>query len=231
MIEEGRVLGALSTVRDPELDEPITDLGFVKEVRVEGDSVTVTLQLPTYFCAPNFAYIMAADAKAAVGALEGVERCTVTLFDHHASQEINEGLAAGKDFDAAFAGQTTGAGLAGVRSLFDRKAFLARQEQLYRSLVEAGMPPGHVARLSIGDLPDTEEARRYLERRARLGIDSGKDAPLLVTPAGQPIAAANVDRHMRFARTISVSMEGNASFCRGLLATRYGTAASREVRT
>jgi metal-sulfur cluster biosynthetic enzyme len=231
LIEEGRVLRALSTVRDPELDEPITDLGFVKEVRVDGDSVTVTLQLPTYFCAPNFAYIMAADAKAVVGTLEEVGSCTVTLFDHHASDEIDQGLASGKDFDETFAGQTAGVGLTGVRSLFDRKAFLARQEQLYRSLVAAGMPAGEVARLRLGDLPDSGEARRYLERRAGLGLDTGADAPLLVTPAGQPIAEEEVDRHMRFARTISVSIEGNASFCRGLLATRYGTTASKEVHT
>jgi metal-sulfur cluster biosynthetic enzyme len=231
LIEEGRVLGALSAVRDPELDEPITDLGFVKGVRVDGDAVTVTLQLPTYFCAPNFAYIMAADAKAAVGTLEDVGSCTVTLFDHHASEEIDEGVASGKDFDDTFAGQTAGVGLAGVRALFDRKAFLARQERLYRSLVEAGTPPGRVAHLRIGDLPDTEETRSYLERRARMGLDTAEDAPLLVTPAGQPIAEGDVDRHMRFARTISVSIEGNASFCRGLLATRYGTTASKEVHT
>ncbi len=231
MIEEGRVFRALSTVRDPELDEPITDLGFVKDVHIDGDAVTVTLQLPTFFCAPNFAYIMAADAKAAVGTLEDVGSCTVTLFDHHASEEIDEGLASDKDFDETFTGQTAGVGLGDVRSLFDRKAFLARQEQLYRSLVEVGTPPGQVARLCIRDLPDTEETRRYLERRARMGIDTGADAPFLVTPAGQPIAEADVDRHMRFARTISVSIEGNASFCRGLLAARYGPTASREVHT
>jgi metal-sulfur cluster biosynthetic enzyme len=231
LIEESRVLRALSTVRDPELDEPITDLGFVKDVRVDGDSVAVTLWLPPYFCAPNFAYIMAADAKAAVGALEDVGRCTVTLFDHHASEEIDEGLASGKDFDETFVGQTAGSGLADVRSLFDRKAFLARQEQLYRSLVEAGTPPREMARLRIGDLPDSTEARMYLERRARMGLDTEDDAPFLVTPAGVPIPEGDVERHMRFARTIRVSIEGNASFCRGVLAARYGTTASKEVHT
>jgi metal-sulfur cluster biosynthetic enzyme len=231
LIEEGRVLRALSTVRDPELDEPITDLGFVKDVRIDADSVTVTLQLPTYFCAPNFAYIMAADAKAAVGTLEDVGSCTVRLFDHHASEEIDEGLASGKDFDETFAGQTAGVGLADVRSLFDRKAFLARQEQVYRSLVEAGTPSGQVARLRLGDLPDNEETRQYLERRGRMGLNTGRDAPLLVTPAGEPIAEEDVDRHMRFARTIRVSIEGNASFCRGVLAARYGPTGLKEVHT
>ena len=62
-----RVLDALATVRDPELDEPITELRFVTacEVSPAGD-VEVRLRLPTPQCAPNFAYLMAADARAAV---------------------------------------------------------------------------------------------------------------------------------------------------------------------
>lgn len=231
MIDESRVLRALSAVRDPELDEPITDLGFVKALRIDGDSVTVTLWLPTYWCAPNFAYIMAADAKAAVGALEDVGTVHVALFDHHASDEINRGLAQEKDFDETFPGDTAGTGLTDLRSIFDRKAFVSRQERLYRSLIEAGIVPAKAARLRIGDLPDTPEARRYLERRAWMGIDTSEDAPFLVTPDGRPIPEEELDRHMRFARTVSVSIEGNASFCRGLLATRYGNTAFQEVRT
>src|SRR2546421_1354309 len=99
MIDEARIAEALSAVRDPELDEPITDLGFVKEVRIDGGRVAVTLWLPTYFCAPNFTYVMASDAKAAVRAVDGVTEVAVRLIDHHASDEINSGLAASKDFD------------------------------------------------------------------------------------------------------------------------------------
>jgi hypothetical protein len=35
---------------------------------------------------------------------------------------------------------------------------------------------------------------------------------------------------MLFARMVSVTIEGNASFCRGLLATRYGLEPTEEVR-
>ena len=60
------VLAALGTVYDPELDEPITDLGFVGACSVSaGGEVAVRLRLPTPQCAPNFAYLMAADARAA----------------------------------------------------------------------------------------------------------------------------------------------------------------------
>ena len=57
---EAAVLHALSSVRDPELDEPITDLKFIADLRVAEDMVSVRLRLPTPFCAPNFAYLMAA---------------------------------------------------------------------------------------------------------------------------------------------------------------------------
>ena len=68
MTSRAEVLDALSGVRDPELDEPLTDLGFVSDLRVEGDVVSVRLRLPTYFCAANFAYLMVGDAKV-IGAL------------------------------------------------------------------------------------------------------------------------------------------------------------------
>jgi metal-sulfur cluster biosynthetic enzyme len=223
MIDELRITEALSAVRDPELDEPITDLGFVKEIRIDdGGQVTVTLWLPTYYCAPNFAYIMAVDAKSAVGAVDGVSKVAIRLIDHHASGEINDGLAAGKDFDECFPGETVGEGLAEVRLRFDRKAFIARQQELYRQLTDRGLTPPEILGLTLADLPDTAEARRYLDRRARVGHDLSPAAPFLVDLDGKPITEENLDRHLIFARTVSVSIEGNASFCRGLLATRYG---------
>ena len=221
-VTAAQVAEALSAVRDPELDEPVTDLGFVKDVRIDGGQVTVTLWLPTYFCAPNFAYIMAVDAKTAVGAVEGVTDVAIQLIDHHASGEINGGLAAGKDFDETFPGETAGEGLSEVRQRFDRKAFVARQQQLYRQLTEAGMTPTEILGLTLADLPDTPEARRYFDRRARVGLDTAGNAPFLVDLDGKAVTAETLDRHLIFARTVSVSIEGNASFCRGLLATRYG---------
>ena len=51
-----RVLAALGTVYDPELDEPITALGFVGACSASGrGEVAVRLRLPTPQCAPNFA--------------------------------------------------------------------------------------------------------------------------------------------------------------------------------
>jgi metal-sulfur cluster biosynthetic enzyme len=229
VIDESRVLDALSTVCDPELDEPITELGFVKEVRIDEDAVTVALWLPTYFCAPNFAYIMAADAKAAVRALDPLSEVRVLLVDHHASDEINDSLAEDKEFDDTFPEETAGTGLADLRLRFNKKAFIARQEQLYRSLIAGGLTPTAVTGLRIVDLPEGPETRRYLDRRARVLLPVSGDAPFLVTAEGVPISEDDLDRYLLFARAVSVSIEGNASFCRGLLATRYDLPAPKEA--
>src|SRR5215468_3988793 len=94
--EAGDALAALATVRDPELDEPITSLGFVTSCTVSADGdAQVRLRLPTYFCAPNFAFLMVADAYDAVSALPGVRSTEVVLDDHFASDAINGGVAAG----------------------------------------------------------------------------------------------------------------------------------------
>ena len=106
MIDRNEVLGALSGVRDPELDEPITDLDFVSSLEIEDDNVRVRLRLPTYFCAPNFAYLMVADAQAAALSVPGVERATIFLDDHYASDEINGGVNDQHGFDGAFPGET-----------------------------------------------------------------------------------------------------------------------------
>jgi metal-sulfur cluster biosynthetic enzyme len=102
----GAVLAALATVRDPELDEPVTTLGFVSSCTVSADGQTqVRLRLPTYFCAPNFAFLMVADAYDAVAAVPGVTAAEVILDDHFASDAINAGVAARAGFVGSFDGE------------------------------------------------------------------------------------------------------------------------------
>ncbi|NUR96756.1 MAG: DUF59 domain-containing protein, partial [Kribbellaceae bacterium] len=107
--ERDRVLDALGAVRDPELDEPITTLGFVSTcvVSAAGD-VVVRLRLPTYFCAPNFAFLMVADAYDAVSALPWVRTADVALEDHFAAAQINAGISARAGFVETFAGEAAG---------------------------------------------------------------------------------------------------------------------------
>ena len=89
---------ALGDVIDPELDEPVTDLGFVRSLEVYGGparaDVVVHLRLPTSFCAPNFAYLMASDAKDVLTALPWTDRVVVERDDHHDAEMIKRGQAA-----------------------------------------------------------------------------------------------------------------------------------------
>ncbi|HSP09601.1 MAG TPA: iron-sulfur cluster assembly protein [Candidatus Dormibacteraeota bacterium] len=78
-----RVMRALDGVIDPELDEPITTLRFVSDCAVSPDGdVSVRLRLPTPQCAPNFAFLMAADARRAVRDVPGVRDVAIVLEDH-----------------------------------------------------------------------------------------------------------------------------------------------------
>jgi metal-sulfur cluster biosynthetic enzyme len=229
MIDNAGVREALSSVSDPELDEPITDLGFVEAVRIEGNYVSVTLRLPTYFCAPNFAYIMAADAQAAVHRLDGVRDVSVTLIEHFASQDINDGLAQGHDFERTFEADAA-SDLDELRDLFRRKAFVARQEKLCSALLQSGLQEEQLPQLTLADLPESPETDLYLAKRAELGIATSPASFFLVAADGRPIPADVLPLHLRFARTVRRSIEGNASFCRGLLETRYADRAKEEVR-
>jgi metal-sulfur cluster biosynthetic enzyme len=229
-VDAARVLDALSDVRDPELDEPITELGFVSGLEIEGETVSIRLRLPTYFCAPNFAYLMVADAREAILSVPGVRWANVILDDHYASDEINGGVNEGQGFDGAFPGETEGPNLGDLRSIFQRKSFVSRQETLCRALLAGGRTPAELVRMRVGDLPPTDEAKNYLKRRAELGLDVSPGATLIVDPDGEKVPEEAVVEHLRFARTVRVSIEGNAGLCRGLLATRYGLGEIEEVK-
>ena len=221
MPTEAAVLDALSGVRDPELDEPITDLKFVSELKLEDDAVSVRLRLPTYFCAANFAYLMVADAKEAIMGVPGVNHAQVVLEDNYASGEINAGMADGRGFQDTFPGETESEDLDGLRSIFRRKSFVSRQEKLCRALMAEGRAPAELARMSVGDVPTSEAFEKYLDRRGELGLDVSPEAPLLVDPDGNEVPRVAVVEHLKFARVTRLGIESNAGFCRGLLAARY----------
>ncbi|TWF77456.1 metal-sulfur cluster biosynthetic enzyme [Pseudonocardia hierapolitana] len=215
------VWAALGTVRDPELDEPITDLEFVSSCTVSGDGVAaVRLRLPTFFCAPNFAWLMVADAHDAVAAVPGVTRADIALDDHFVSATINEGVAARAGFVASFAGEAQ-AELDELRAVFLRKAALAGQDRIARPLVDAGATPEQLAGARLGDLPPSADLDRLRRRRAEVGLPHGPDAPLLLHPDGAPVTAEQVPLHLRRARLTRVGIEANGHTCRDLLGKRY----------
>jgi len=236
-VGQERLLAALETVRDPELDEPITSLGFVASCTVSADGdAEVRLRLPTYFCAPNFAYLMVADAYDVVSALPGVRLTTVVLEDHFASDAINDGVAAHAGFARAFDGETLpyggtpGAELDALRADFLRKAVMAGTDQVCRPLLAAGTDPAALLAMTLGEVPPSRALSRLRERRAELGLPAGDDAPLLIDPlTGAPVSADALPLHLRKAKVTRVSIEANAGICRGMLRHRYDTPGQGET--
>jgi metal-sulfur cluster biosynthetic enzyme len=223
------VLDALGTVHDPELDEPITSLRFVTSCDVSADGdVDVRLRLPTPQCAPNFAYLMAADARNAVRRLPEVGAVTVVLEGHYTGDEINAAVGRGEAFAQAFPGETEGE-LDALRELFHRKALVARQSRLCEALLAAGATPEEVSARRVAHLPDNPDARRCIELRAHLGIPAHDDAPAFVLPGGEPIAPADLRRWLRMARLVRTSLEVNGGICRSLLRVRYELPDAEEV--
>jgi len=208
------VLAALGTVHDPELDEPITALRFVASCELADDgAVDVRLRLPTPQCAPNFAFLMAADAAASVRALPGAGEVRVVLEDHYTGAEINAAVASGGGFGAAFPGEVEGE-LDTLRTLFRRKALVARQGRLLETVDDP-------AAARLGDLagPDAERCRAL---RAELGIDASDGARAFVRGDGTPVPAAELGRFARMASLTATSLEANGGVCRSLLEVRYG---------
>ncbi|TCO59593.1 iron-sulfur cluster assembly protein [Actinocrispum wychmicini] len=213
-LSEREVLTAVRGVLDPELDESIVDLGFLTRVDVHGDEVRLELRLPTYWCAPNFSWLMAEDLRQAALGVPGVRQATVHLLDHHAGNEISAGVNSGRSFAETFGEDATAETLGPLRQLFRRKAFLARQVRLLATL-----PRERLDGLRIGDLPDTAHAQAYLAVRAELGLDCTPAAPVITDAAGRE--ATDIDAHIRAARLVRVSTDGNTALCRGVFQTRY----------
>jgi len=215
-------LAALAAVRDPELDTPITALGFVASCQVSGEGrVVVRLRLPTFYCAPNFSYLMAADAYDAVIAVPGITAAEVILEDHFAADEINAGVAAQAGFVASFDGEAVDE-LGELRAQFVRKAVMAGTDQVCRPLVDAGVTPRELTALTLGAAPSSPELDRLRQRRRELGLPADDSSYLLLDPAtGERIPEPGVPLHLRKARVTQAGIEANTSICSGMFRVRY----------
>lgn len=220
---EHDVRRALDTVVDPELDESITDLGFVSSLAIDGDSVEVHLRLPTSFCAPNFAWLMASDAQTAVAGVRGVRNVAVVLDDHTDSTLINRGLAAGAGYRGTFGSEAEDS-LDYLRTTFQRKAQIAAMERAITAWLhgDRSRTEADVADLTLGALPaGSPETVTLMRRRAAVGMSLDDAAPVLLRADGTRPPPEQVPLELRRARAVRISVDGNAHFCRGLLRTRY----------
>ncbi len=231
---EAEVWARLATVTDPELDEPVTDLGFVEEVSIGPDgAVTIGFRLPTWWCAANFAWLMADDMRCAVGGLPWVKRVLPRLRDHMFADRVNDGVARGLSFGAAF-GEEADESLEGLRATFARKAFQRRQEAVLRALLQQGLSAPALVAMTLADLdrvaiagPDgTARKARYRESRAAFGGPAGPEDRAFVAVCGAALTVEGFDAHLRALASVRTAMEFNGALCRGLLAARDRAAAS-----
>ena len=222
------VLAAISSVRDPEIDETVAALNFIVGTRIDGDVVTVSLRLPTFWCPANFVFLMAADMKKAVLALPWVRSFRMELVDHFAADEINRGVSEGLSFADVFPGRAEG-DLEQLRRTFDEKAFLMRQGELLAFLRREGFADEALVAATVGEMKN--EAGRsggrfavlwqsYADKRDTIGFGLDPQARAFVDAAGKTLRADALGDHLREIRKLTTSARSNGEMCRILMEAR-----------
>ncbi|TPN37930.1 iron-sulfur cluster assembly protein [Mesorhizobium sp. B2-3-3] len=220
----------LGEVNDPELDEPVTEMGFVERAQVKGDGgVDVDFRLPTYWCSPNFAFLMLDGVRKALDQLSWSPAYRVKLHDHMFADEVNRGLEAGKTFGDIFAELADDQDLGALRETFRMKAFKRRQEAVLRGLkahgltaweiLGMGLPAYDVARFEPGEA--ARQKPRYRAALLERFPSRRADDPVFVTWDGQQVSPTGLPAYLGELRAVRINMEFNGALCRGLKHTRY----------
>jgi metal-sulfur cluster biosynthetic enzyme len=224
------VWSALDTVTDPELDQSVTSLEFVTSVQIQdGNNVRIEFRLPTYWCAPNFAFLMASDMRDSVTEISWVQNVEVELLDHFSAELINRGVALRQDFRDAFPGETDD-DLSAIRKKFLGKAYERRQELLIRHLLGNGYGPAWFARASLRELMmlplDAEGIglrNLYVFSWRRIHADCAEESLAFTTVDGTELDPAEFRNYLRRVASVRRNAEFNAFICRGLLRARNAT--------
>ncbi len=250
-ISEAQVYTAIADVLDPELDEPLVKLGFIDRVQVDGPDVTVVFKLPTYWCAPNFAYLMAGDLRTRIRALPGVRTARVEVLDHFAEEEINTGINRGQSFAKTFEGEVAGdEDLEELRRTFLRKGFLMRQDTLIRQMLKAGLDEAIILSLRVADLVVDEvadqafvttprgeillertgrNAGKYLRKGAAIGLLQAENDLLITDDKGQLVAPGGLQEFLRRSRSVRLNIMFNTTMCKSLFRARYENVGASEA--
>jgi metal-sulfur cluster biosynthetic enzyme len=233
----------LDRVTDPELDESIVDLNYIDRIDIGGEEVTVEFTLPTAWCSPAFAWMMAVDARDELESLDGVERAEIRLRDHMHEAEINEGVNGRQSFEASF--PDADGEVRSIRATLDDKARLSRQYAAVETLLDAGVSPDQLCSLTPADVdiesnPRRDGARasvyladgsfavtvdarpldRYLCKARSVGFVDGDDDVLFRTPEGDPIAPDEFELVHRRGRLAQTNMTGQGGVCDALNESR-----------
>ncbi|ESS04745.1 MAG: putative metal-sulfur cluster biosynthetic enzyme [uncultured archaeon A07HR67] len=227
----------LDRVEDPELARSIVDLDYIDAIEVDGDRVEVRFTLPTAWCSPAFAWMMATDARDEVETLDWVSEARIELCDHMHSKEITTGVNARDGFGETF--PDADGDVAAVRAAIADKARVARQREAVQALLDAGVDPEQVVALERADVDivgdeahvdldglsvvvDAAPVADYLDRVTTSGHVTAPDDTLFLTPEGDPIAADRLDVVQKRSRLATVNMGGQGAVCDALHRARHG---------
>ncbi|MDL2407475.1 iron-sulfur cluster assembly protein [Rhizobium calliandrae] len=221
----------LEGVNDPELDEPVTEMGFVEKAQIAADGhVDIDFRLPTYWCSPNFAFLMLEDVRTALESLSWSSSHQITLHDHMFAQEVNRGVSEGKTFAEIFGSLAEDTDLDALRGTFKQKAFKRRQESVILDFRRMGLSDARIVAMTMDDFDslaaNSDEAAkgraRYREalQELRQGGLQPQDAAILRWD-GKPIEAEALAPYLADLRSVRINMEFNGALCRGLKQTRY----------
>jgi len=227
----------LDRVEDPELARSIVELDYIDAIEVDGDRVEVRFTLPTAWCSPAFAWMMATDARDEVEALDRVREARIELCDHMHGREITTGVNARDTFGGTF--PDADGDVAAVRAAIADKARVSRQREAVQALLDAGVDAeqlvslvrsdltlaGEEAHVDLGGLSVVVEAAPladYLDRVTTSGHVTAPGDTLFLTPEGDPIPPEQLDVVQKRSRLASVNMGGQGAVCDALHRARHG---------
>jgi len=79
MLTQQTIMEALKPVIDPEIGMSVVDLGMIREIAIEGDTVEIKMVLTVPFC--PLADMLTSQVRQAAAAVPGVKEAKVTLLD------------------------------------------------------------------------------------------------------------------------------------------------------
>ena len=192
----------LSAVTDPELDAPITEMGFLDRLDVSpAGEVEIEFRLPLSWESPGFAYLMAEGVRRAASEPSWVSRVRVALMNHGFAGRVNEAVEGERAPEAVFAELSGRDDLAELRQVQREKAFLRRQETVIRGLIAMGWSCERIAGLTLRgfdalDLSDQPEAAlqksRYRELLRAEDLACAPQDPAFVLWSGERLTAEDL---------------------------------------
>ena len=227
----------LDRVEDPELARSIVDLDYIDAIDIDGGRVEVRFTLPTAWCSPAFAWMMATDARDEVEGLDWVRAVRIELCDHMHGEEITAGVNARDSFGETF--PDADGDVAAVRAAIADKARVSRQREAVQALLDAGVDSEQIVSLARSDLTiagdeahvdvgglsvvvDAAPVADYLDRVTTSGHVTSDDDTLFLTPEGDPIPADELDVVQKRSRLATVNMGGQGAVCDALHRARHG---------